>query len=156
MGNRVSSFPFPELFTMFLWINIPIKMIYVKTGYQNHISYFFLFFRQKFRIFEKILSNLLLQTKKLKNSTKLNPQMAKCSVEIPLSNVSKCFEFFLLIPVNLRYFGTLNRASPVFAYSRTSSTEMLLELLASSVSLTYAATSSPKSSYEGPSHVGSE
>ena len=66
------------------------------------------------------------------------------------------FRIFLLIPVNLRYFGTLNRASPVFAYSRTSSTEMLLELLASSVSLTYAATSSPKSSYEGPSHVGSE
>ena len=50
----------------------------------------------------------------------------------------------LEIPVNLRYFGTLNLANPVFAYSRTSSTEMLLELLASSVSLTYAATSSPK------------
>ena len=59
-------------------------------------------------------------------------------------NRQMAIEYLLKLPVNLRYFGTLNRANPVFAYSRTSSTEMLLELLASSVSLTYAATSSPK------------
>ena len=139
MGNRVSSFPFPELFTMFLWIN---------NGLQNHISYFFFIFSAKISNFWENLEQPSIANLKVKKFNQIEPPNGEMQRWNSVIKLFEMFRIFLLIPVNLRYFGTLNRASPVFAYSRTSSTEMPLVLLASSVSLTYAATSSPKSSYK--------